>query len=325
MSYRNPPDDPHAADAATTTRARALSADELRRGSPDDIFADFVRHANSEWVASVEAVLSEIAPVSSDDPTDPVINAPEEQVVLLTTPKKARPSAGRVEAARAGVGRVEGLPTEAARARRAGVGVTRVEAARARAGAGFPQPAPHRKRSSKRDIPVPTDAPGAAARDTSCEWTSVIPERSETTQRREAARLVPDVAAVRPPASPTREASEDGLMPSGELDRKLADMDVLLRYGHVAQVQSELDAVRRAYPHDLLLLRRIAELYVARGIKAAALEALFALATGLFERRNIEGMRAALEQVRVLDPNNSRAARLLALLDRRPSSLPPRR
>ena len=49
-----------------------------------------------------------------------------------------------------------------------------------------------------------------------------------------------------------------------------------------------------------------------------------ALAGQLFARRNVEGMRAALEQVLVLDPGNERAGRLLALLVRRASEPSPR-
>ena len=49
----------------------------------------------------------------------------------------------------------------------------------------------------------------------------------------------------------------------------------------------------------------------------AAKECLFRLARGLFERRNVHGMRAALEQVLVLDERDPRAHRLLALLERR--------
>jgi hypothetical protein len=152
-----------------------------------------------------------------------------------------------------------------------------------------------------------------------------VPQRSLDTQRLEAMRIVPDVASVPPPPVLPQEGSEDGQMPSGELDRKLADMDVLLRYGHDAQVEGELVTLRSLYPGDLLLVRRIAELYITRGLAEPALEALFALATGLFERRNVDGMRQALEQVLVLDPENGRARRLVALLEQRPSAPPPAR
>jgi hypothetical protein len=161
-----------------------------------------------------------------------------------------------------------------------------------------------------------TDLP--ALQKPASEWSSIVQERSENTQRREAAALVPDVGSLPPPKAPLQEASEDGLIPSGELDRKLLDMDVLLRYGHLAQVTGELEALRLLYPHDLLLLRRISEFYLERRQTESACDTLFALATGLFERRNVEGMRAALTQIRAIDPDNERARRLLSLLERRP-------
>lgn len=132
-------------------------------------------------------------------------------------------------------------------------------------------------------------------------------------------RVVPDVSAIAQRGEPRPiEGGEDGQMPARELDRILADMAVLLRYGHAAQVRERLEQLRRTYPEDLLLLRAVAEFYVAHGEHEAALEVLFALAGGLFERRNLEGMRQALEQVLVLDPGNARACRLLGLLAQRP-------
>lgn len=307
MLPRDPSDETAYEETATTVPAYRSLRTAIERwggpesGSPDDIFSEFVARANREWVASVEAVLSDsdLDPIVGDDErTDPAIVAPEneqaeheeaEKVVLLTSPKARDPSSqpARFGAPRLPSRRATALPVEEMRP------------------------------------PVLADAGGAVR--TEPAWTSVVPERSETTQRREAARLVPDVSAVQPAPAPPVEGSEDGLVPSGELDRKLADMDVLLRYGHAAQVQSEFEALRLKYPRDLLLLRRIAEFYVAHGMRRQALDVLFELASGLFERRNIEGMRAALEQVRVLDPENRRASRLLALLDQRPSPVPPRR
>ena len=138
-----------------------------------------------------------------------------------------------------------------------------------------------------------------------------------TTQRLEAEKLVPDVESVRPPKPPVPERSEDGQIPARELDRMMADMTVLLRYGHRTEVADQLDELLRKYPEDLLLLRRVAEFHLETGSRALAIECLFRLATGLFERRNIHGMRAALEQVQVLDPENARAHKLLSLLERR--------
>ncbi len=150
-------------------------------------------------------------------------------------------------------------------------------------------------------------------------WESVVGPRGEHTQRIEASKLVPDVSAVQKDAPPSvTEGIEDGQMPTRELDRILSDMGVLLRYGHAGQVRDHLEKLRRTYPEDLLLLRRIAEFHLQHDQNEAALEALFALAGGLFERRNVEGMRQALEQVLVIDPENARAFRLLALLSQRP-------
>lgn len=150
------------------------------------------------------------------------------------------------------------------------------------------------------------------------DWKSVVRPPSTTTQRREALKLVPDVASLAPPPTPLAEGSEDGMMPGGELDRKLGDMAVLLRYGHQEQVRRELDHLIAEYPRDLLLLRRISEFWVGHQRHALACEVLFTLASGLFERRNVEGMRQALEQVLVLSPGNERASRLLSLLAERP-------
>ena len=267
---------------------------------PDDIFAGFVRKANAEWVASVEAVLSELEADLGASGAGPEERDREgtDRVVLLTTRKSHPPAAEAATAVR----REDGVRGDDA-VRRDDVTVReRVTDVQVRA---------VRKRRS-------------LARSTE-DWSSVVPERSTKAQRREAAALVPDVASVPPPATHAAEGSENGQIPSGELDRKLSDMDVLVRYGHVSQVEAELEALRLRYPDDLLLLRGIAELYVRHALRGPALEALFTLATGLFERRNVEGMRQALEQALVLDPENGRAQRLLSLLDQRPSAMPGRR
>lgn len=159
----------------------------------------------------------------------------------------------------------------------------------------------------------------------SSSWESVVPPPSQSTQRREAEKLVPDVDKVQKPEAPPHERSEDGLAPSGELDRILTDMAVLLRYGHEAQVRRCLEALRTKYPQDLILTRRFAEFYVANARPDLAMEQLFTLASGLFERRNVEGMRQALEQVLRIDATNERARRLVALLEQRPLGDAPKR
>lgn len=169
-------------------------------------------------------------------------------------------------------------------------------------------------------IRVPPDAGSLTGQVEQPEWQSVVRSPSTTTQRREALKLVPDVAAVEAPVVPLTEGSEDGMMPGGELDRKLGDMSVLLRYGHQEQVRRELDHLVAEFPRDLLLLRRISEFWVGNQRVQPACDVLFTLASGLFERRNVEGMRQALEQVLVLSPGNERATRLLTLLAERPDS-----
>lgn len=184
-------------------------------------------------------------------------------------------------------------------------------------------------RASRADVPLPLSQPRRSRPPAAApppadepEWSSVVPAPSEATQRREAHKLVPDLTTKKDKPKPAREASEDGLIPSGELDRKLSDMAVLLRYGHEEQVAHELEGLRRTYPQDLLLLRSIGEFWSENGRKERALETLFALASGLFERRNVEGMRQALEQAKALDPESERASRLLSLLDARPDNTP---
>ena len=314
---------PHGAAPRGTPPAQPNAA----AGSPDDIFSSFVQHANSEWIASVERVLMEedaalvAGPITDadDDETDTEESIDPEgtdRVVLLMKKKSEGDDETTVRRP------IPSVP-------RPGVEPSSDELA-------LPDDPPEAPRSRPKIFTRPRDEgtvvePWAAARAPQIvtreaeEWASVVRAPSETTQRREALKLVPDVASVPPPPIPPSEGSEDGLIPSGELDRKLNDMAVLLRYGHDAQVRGELEALRTAYPSDLLLLRRIAEFYVAYEQRVPALDALFTLASGLFERRNVEGMRQALEQVRVLDPQNGRALRLLLLLDQRPAPEPPPR
>ncbi len=162
---------------------------------------------------------------------------------------------------------------------------------------------------------TPTPAPRSPAKPEAVATVVRLP--SPDTQRREAALVVPEVARISSPPPPVREKSEDGQMPAGELDRILRDMQVLLRYGQEHQVRGRLDSLCKDYPNDLLLLRRIAEFHLENKQREAAMETLFTLAARLFERRNVEGMRKALEQVLVLDPDNRRAFKLLGLLEQR--------
>jgi hypothetical protein len=141
--------------------------------------------------------------------------------------------------------------------------------------------------------------------------------------RAEARQVVPRLGgrpAMAPPPLPPREASDDGQAPAGELDRVIGDMQVLLRYGHLAQVRDKLAVLRDRYPEDLLLMRRITEFHLESGDADGAQAALYVLAGKLYERRNFVGMRDALEQVLVLAPSDPRAQKLLGLLDEHPST-----
>jgi len=160
------------------------------------------------------------------------------------------------------------------------------------------------------DAPAPGPRPQARA-------SHISP--GDRTQRVEAALVVPDVGSIRPPAPPVPERVEDGQMPAGELDRQLTDMAVLLRYGHHTEVGQRLDGLLREYPEDLLLLKRVAQFHLETENPHLARECLFQLASMLFERRNLHGMRQALEQVLVIDPKNKRANKLLGLLEVRPA------
>jgi hypothetical protein len=144
--------------------------------------------------------------------------------------------------------------------------------------------------------------------------------RHDDTMQLEAALAVPDIATVTPPPLPVREGSEDGQIPAGELDRVLSDMMVLARYGHFDEVRARLEAVTQKYPEDVLLLRRVVEFHIELGDRFGAIESLFTLALRLFERRNVFGMRQALEQVLIIEPDNRRAYKLLGLLEQRPST-----
>lgn len=315
------------ADAHGTLPSTREPEDEA---SPDDIFAGFVRRANAEWIASVEAVLSEPDPIPLDPPTDVEgawgtgARAPDDGAADGAE-RAAQGADAPPEPAEGGTDRIVLLTQKKSRPPPAAPPLRHDAEITVRRRADEILASPRVRRPRPLAAPAQRHEGADDARQPTGEWRSVVPARSVATQRREAARIVPDVASVPPPARHPQEGSEDGQMPSGELDRKLGDMDVLLRYGHDAQVEAELHGLRSTYPGDLLLLRRIAELYVARSLREPAKEALFALATGLFERRNVEGMRQALEQVLVLEPENHRALRLVALLDKRPSAPPPRR
>ncbi|MFO0681485.1 MAG: hypothetical protein U0234_05525 [Sandaracinus sp.] len=337
MRRRGPPD-----ESATVPNARPFVEGEPELPA-EDVFASFLQRAyarkegrpgrsqaTTEWERSVEELLPREPAADEDEPRDtepppppdasaadveslgdeePAVRTVEPdgtvRVVLLTRKKTLPPGA-----VAAPTDDDEPVDTRGATAV---ASAEKLQAALRASRAEIPLPLSQPRRSRPPAAPEPDLEP---------EWASVVPPPSEATQRREAKKLVPDLATKKDKPKPAREASEDGLIPSGELDRKLSDMAVLLRYGHEEQVARELEGLRRTYPQDLLLLRSIGEFWADNGRKERALETLFALASGLFERRNVEGMRQALEQAKRLDPESERAHRLLSLLDARPDGTP---
>ena len=138
----------------------------------------------------------------------------------------------------------------------------------------------------------------------------------------DADELVPDVLAVRralpaPSQGLGREGQENGQIPARELERFIGDMQVLLRYRHYADVTERLEELHARYPRDLLLLRRITEFHLEADNTEQAIQCLFKLASLLFERQHLAGMRVALGQILVLDADNTRATKLLSLLRER--------
>lgn len=297
--------------ADTGTSPDATPADALRLEDESLPLGDATDpRIPQRWAETVEMLLEQGRSELHRDDDRP---APAEDVMLLTARKTAPPDTRAPEP--------DDLDEDA---RTVAVHASRTLEQLRRAGPAVAQ-APEARGTRERTSEPPRSKLPPAEGPESEPWESVVRAPSETTQRREAAKLVPDVAQVAVAPAPLSERSEDGLIPSGLLDRKLQDMAVLLRYGHERQVRRELDQLRSRYPQDLLLARRVAEFYLSNERPALALEQLFALATGLFERRNVEGMRQALEQVLVIDPNNERAARLLGLLEQRPSEPPQRK
>jgi hypothetical protein len=284
--------------------AWADSMEELLEVSeaPDELAAAHRDASRSPRPAPIASLVDDLAEERLDtEPPPPERPTPAEPVsraLVSATMARAAERASRTEAERE-----EGTLRVVLLTRKKGSGELRTEA---------PRPDPGEPVNLHEE---PTRVLGVVE---SPAWQSVVRPPSSVTQRREALALVPDVAHVELPPPPPAEGSEDGLIPGGELDRKLSDMAVLLRYGHESQVRGELDQLTAEYPRDLLLLRRISEFWVGHQKHGHACDALFGLASGLFERRNVEGMRQALEQVLVLSPGNERAERLLSLLAERP-------
>lgn len=174
-------------------------------------------------------------------------------------------------------------------------------------------------------LPLPSEPPRFAAPKSGTQPASPVRESMRVpagTSGSASVSFVPDVRSVVPMPMPVAEGSEDGLAPSGELERWLSDCDVLFRYGHLGQVEDILDKLVCAYPEDLLLLRRVVEFWLRRERKEEALKRLIELSRRLFEGRHLDAMHEALEQARLLAPENPRVIKLLELLGHRSASMP---
>ncbi|MBI2891964.1 MAG: hypothetical protein HYY06_00315 [Deltaproteobacteria bacterium] len=150
------------------------------------------------------------------------------------------------------------------------------------------------------------------------------PTRSQTTRR--AATPAPPARQVVPPPGPTQKierptvpAAEPGRgMPSEGIGAFFAEMATLVKYGHVAQVRSEVDRMLVQWPDDLRVRGLIIDFFREKGLISEAIDGLFGLATVHFDRREMSQMRLCLDEVLRLDPDSRRARRMRELLDRRP-------
>lgn len=126
----------------------------------------------------------------------------------------------------------------------------------------------------------------------------------------------PDVSEVR-----TRR-----LLGQSELDASLTDearrrlvveMSALYTHGHVEDVIAELERVRSQHPADVELHGALADFFLERGDLPRAVEMLFHLVDGYFEKADAEAARRCLERIQALDPENRRLQRFEKLLTAR--------
>lgn len=149
------------------------------------------------------------------------------------------------------------------------------------------------------------------------------PSASQTTRRAQTpappGRSVPPPIPVPKIERPTVPASESGKsIPAEGLGAFFGEMTTLVKYGHVAQVRSEIDRKLVLWPDDLRFRRLIIDFFHDKGLVSEAIDGLFGLATIHFDRRDMSQMRQCLDEVLRLDPASRRAKRMRELLDRRP-------
>lgn len=97
----------------------------------------------------------------------------------------------------------------------------------------------------------------------------------------------------------------------------LADMLVLLRYGHARQVPLELDRWARHHADDLQCHLRLAEFCATRIEPGAGLDLLFGAASRALDRGTLDIARRVLDQVQREAPADLRVAALRERLDER--------
>jgi hypothetical protein len=220
-----------------------------------------------------------------------------------TTPRASKASdTRRSKRPRKGDERTAKLGPEVLARSRAGTG----RKSRPRLGPPPPPPPPARPMTPRTAVPPPA------------------PPRSQTT-RRAPTPSPPARPAVHPHVPtpkierPTVPAAESGKnMPSEGIGAFFGEMTTLVKYGHVAQVRSEIDRMLVQWPDDLRFRRLIIDFFHDKGLVSEAIDGLFGLATVHFDRRDMSQMRLCLDEVLRLDPDSRRARRMRELLDRRP-------
>jgi len=119
------------------------------------------------------------------------------------------------------------------------------------------------------------------------------------------------------PKSPLDIATRPDQITARDLDEAVRDLSTRVNQGELEGVHDRITELRKLYPRDLLLLRRISEIYADLGDQNAAMECLFRIVALLFERREFGPMREVLEQILVMKPEHPQALKLQSLVEAR--------
>lgn len=106
-------------------------------------------------------------------------------------------------------------------------------------------------------------------------------------------------------------------IPVRELERAIAEMAQLIHFGHLSDVREQTDALIADYPNDLLLLRRVSELFLEMNEVDSAVDSLLRIVAVLFAQRHYAAMREVLLQILDLHPSHAKASKLLELVEAR--------